>query len=189
MKINQKYEELWFAWWRRCLKLIHYYDTKIVSPKSNAGNYYAWFNFSGVYIDISISLKKDKYDGYSYYVGYKQKADYVSDTIVRITKRDDETNIIYKNTNNIDIKSTHMESISSLIHLHKTNTIDQKLDDICRYIHSFERMMDTTDYLKHLASARMFMFCSRSIFPRDIAKIIYKKIFFICYFLFFIFSF
>lgn len=179
---HQKYEELWFACWRRCLGLIHY-ETKIVSPKSNAGNYYcAWFDFSGVYIDISISSKKDKYDGYIYYVGYKQKADYVSDTIVRIAKRDDETNIIYKNTNNIDIKSTHMESISSLIHLHKTNAIDQKLDDICRYIHSFKRMMDTTDYLKHVASARMFMFCSRSIFPRDIAKIIYKKILFFLFF-------
>jgi len=174
-----KRNELWFAFWRRYLHLVGR-DVAICSPNKGK-RYRAQFESDNTAHDIEILYIRKNED--KVYVGYNNHIYYDIDdvtslTLFSITKGDGETNSCYKNIKDKGIPDEHISSVKSLIQLYKTSNIDEKLYDICRYIHAFKCMMKKTNYLKYIESARLFMLCSRTTFPRDISKIIYKKIIF-----------
>ncbi len=71
------------------------------------------------------------------------------------------------------IKASSVSHLTPII----TKFID-KHSDIGRDIFNHYKLLCETDYLEHITSARMFLLCTKKIFPRDISKIIYKKILF-----------
>ncbi len=175
--VTEKRKELWFAFWRRYVKLINC-NVKIVEPNNNDEVYRAKFISDNT--THIIQLTSNNYNCYTGYICIIEYNPFLRQ-ILSVRKNDSETIMVYKNLKDIKIQDEHIESILNLIQLFKSSV--EKLDDICRYIHAFETMMNKTDYIKYISSARMFMLCSKKTFPRDISKIIYKKIlFFLFYF-------
>lgn len=183
MSVTTKRKELWFAFWKRYLQLIGR-DIAIKKPRNNEKIYCAKFKIDYTSHKIKILSKKENgnkvYDGYNidifYIFDFDNEEKYLF--MFSINKNNWETNSCYRNIKGKGIPDEHISSVKSLIQLYKTSDIDEKLYDICRYIHAFKCMMKKTNYLKYIESARLFMLCSRTTFPRDISKIIYKKILF-----------
>ena len=186
----RKYKELWDVLWRRYFNIIDV-EVKVCVPKSGSRD----TNMFGIRFAIrdgdkfclSINIKiiassiDNTYIGYNYYITYIE----TNEEIFRAEKYKSKTsNTFY---GNIDIKPEHVEKISELLKIHDTHSyINNEIDELCRYISAFRKILDTTDYIKHISSARMFMLCSKKTFPRDISKIIYKKILFFLFYFFFL---
>jgi hypothetical protein len=77
-------------------------------------------------------------------------------------------------------KNTVINAINASSFSHLTSVITKFIDkhsDIGRDIFNHYKLLCETDYLHNLPKATTFYLCSK-IFPRDISKIIYKKILF-----------
>jgi hypothetical protein len=186
----RKYKELWDVLWRRYFNIIDV-EVKVCVPKSGSRD----TNMFGIRFAIrdgdkfclSINIKiiassiDNTYIGYNYYITYIE----TNEEIFRAEKYKSKTgNTFY---GNIDIKPEYVEKISELLKIHNTHSyINNEIDELCRYISAFRKILDKTDYIKHISSARMFMLCSKKTFPRDISKIIYKKILFFLFLFFFL---
>lgn len=172
----RKYKEIWPVLWRRYFKIIKYMPKIGVPGNINRNKNQFRIHFYTCLLSANIKFEEsinNTYEGYTYSIKYNE----TEDEIFRSEKSFSKTKNIFRD--DINFKPEHVEKISAIIEKHdKRSYINIELDKLCRYIHAFSTMMDRTDYIKHISSARMFMFCSRTTFPKDISKIIYKKILF-----------
>lgn len=176
----QKYKELWAVIWRRYFDIIGI-DVKVCEPVNCIRDKFKFdMNFGiihgekrGLSVKLTINLCFDVYEGYIYDILYTE----TGKKLFRANKYKSKTsNTFY---DDINFKPEYIEKISSILKVHdKRSYINNEIDKLCRYIHAFRKILDTTDYIKHISSARMFMLCSKKLFGKDVSKIIYKKILF-----------
>lgn len=117
---------------------------------------------------ISFRISNDKYNGF----------------ILKLQVNDkDVINVNYNNSNTrIDynpplIEREYVNYRIKYFTAHQEEIIP-KIDNLCRYAYNYYNLLYNTTYLQHLPAARAFYICSRKTFPKDISKIIYKKILF-----------
>ncbi len=97
---------------------------------------------------------------------YGYKVDFESD----FTDEEDIRETLFN-----DLYKSAFDDLAPILDKFITNDFYEKVGkDIYRYF----RMLYDTDYLHNLPKATTFYLCTRTTFPRDIAKIIYKKILF-----------
>lgn len=171
----KKYKELWAILWSRYFKIINY-KVNVRVPRNIHNKYQFRIRFGNNFAlsaNIEVDVVNNTYEGYTYSIKYNESDDEIFHSRKSFSKT---TNSF---SNKIYCKKEHVKTIYAIIEKHdKRSYINIELDKLCRYIHAFSTMMDKTDYIKHISSARIFMLCSRTTFPKDISKIIYKKILF-----------
>jgi len=124
---------------------------------------------------IQLRYSNDKYNGFYLTLMADQKV------IIKVQYDMYDTTIEY---NAPPIEKEYINNRISHFQSHQQEIIS-KIDKLCRYIYNYYLVLYNTPYLALLPKARTFYLSSRATFPKDISKLIYKKILFF-YFLFFI---
>jgi len=117
---------------------------------------------------IQLRYSNDKYNGFYLTLMADQKV------IIKVQYDMYDTTIEY---NAPPIEKEYINNRISYFQSHQQEIIF-KIDKLCRYIYNYYLVLYNTPYLALLPKARAFYLSSRATFPKDISKLIYKRILF-----------
>jgi len=150
---KERNKEIQIMFWRKFCKIVDI-DFNVKNIKFN--NYdNTRYDFTYCKCNAYLHTRDGKYNGFHLGEGHDLSI---------------QKDVSYKR---INIKYTF-----SIKDVFKSYSTIEQLDKLFIYIYKYSQILQNTSYLSNLISNNMFILCSHKIFPKNVAQIISKKIFF-----------